>query len=118
MKVILSNPLTGEKKTVIGNRGQIPKGWKILEIIKDKSAKDVQLAVWASKYNLPLASFLDAARWLLDKDCPFCQLGTQVLRRINELGRERAEKLIEEILVAKQANDTDYLEKLRKQFNG
>ena len=73
-----------------------------------------RLAVWSQKLGIPTAQLLDAARWLLQKDCPYCQLGTQVLRQIDNLGEARAERLLSMILEAKKVDDRDTLERIRK----
>lgn len=98
--------------------GTIPPGWKIKGVIisRDKAPWAAKLAVWSSKYGMPTADLLDAARWLLQKDCPYCELGTQVLREIERLGPDRSETLIARILEAKKTNDTTALESIRKEL--
>lgn len=118
--LLIQHKETGETRELSGNGGAIPSGWFLVKGLPDGPPPnnkvrefELQLAMWATKFRLPVAGFLDAARWLLDKDCPFCQLGTQVLRRINELGEERAEKALREILAAKDANDLAKLEEIK-----
>jgi hypothetical protein len=124
MSVILENKETGETR-VVGNSGKVPKGWKIKEYISDgnksahvKKEREAKLAVYATKLGLPVPQFLDAARWLLQKDCPYCQLGTQVLRRISELGEERAQELVARVLAAKETDDKEELNRIRQEING
>jgi hypothetical protein len=127
MSVILENIETGEIQEV-GSAGLIPKGWRVKGIGKPKGglvlAKpedpqiDVKLAVWAQKIGLPVAQFFDAARWLLDKHCPYCQLGTQILKRVEELGEDRTRELVAQILEAKKRQDLEALERIRKSLAG
>ncbi len=125
--VILENTETGELRKA-GNSGSFRKPWRVKEFIPDDPAKaaevsvkqkrDAKLAVWGTKFGLPVPQLLDAARWLLKKDCSYCQLGTQVLRRMEELGEERTRELVAQILAAKEANDESVLIRMRKELNG
>jgi hypothetical protein len=125
MKVTLENIETGETIEV-GKAGKLPKGWRVKSIQSTrndagavaKRERDSKLAVFATKLGLPVPQFLDAARWLLKKDCPFCQLGTQVLKRIDELGEEKAQALVARVLIAKDANDIEELARIKQEING
>jgi hypothetical protein len=121
MKVILENTETGELKQ-LHDKGNFRTPWRIKEVIPetDKQTHELQatLAVYAAKLNLPIGQFLDAARWLLNKKCPFCQLGTQVLKRVKELGEERSIDLIRRILTAKDSNDLETLNHIKQELNG
>jgi hypothetical protein len=121
MRIILENTETGELKE-FRNRGNFRAPWRIRETIPedDKPAHELEakLAVLATKTGLPVAKFLDIARWILNKACPFCQLGTQVLKRVEELGEERSIALIQRILVAKDNNDIDTLNQIKQEING
>lgn len=76
------------------------------------------LAIWAQRLGVPVPQFLDAARWLLGKGCSFCNAGTQILRRVNELGEERTAELITQILEAKKRQDFETLEKIKASVEG
>lgn len=121
MKIILENPETGELRE-LRDKGSFSRPWRIKETIPEQSTRthetQATLAVFASKVGLPVAQFLDAARWLLRKDCPYCQLGTQVLKRVTELGEVRSIELIQRILAAKDANDINVLTQIRQEING
>ncbi len=113
--VLLENIETGEVVEA-PPAGSVPPGFRIKGVVVTKKADPItaRLAVWSQKFGLPTADLLDAARWLLNKDCPFCQLGTQVLRRIDELGDEKATSAIVQILEAKKQNDLGRLEQIRQ----
>lgn len=118
IETILENPQTGETRLVKGIVSFTPP-WRVKEVKKTGTAvmeAKAKVAVLAEKWGLPVATFLDGARWLLQKDCPFCQLGTQVLRAVEELGEERAQAVVVEILAAKEAGDTERLERIRKEL--
>jgi hypothetical protein len=124
MKVTLENIETGET-VELGNSGRIPKGWRVKSAQSTRSdphaaakrERDAKLAVYAAQAGLPVAQFLDAARWLLKKNCPYCQLGTMVLRRIDELGPEKAQELVTRVLVAKDANDIEELNRIKLEIH-
>jgi hypothetical protein len=40
----------------------------------ENNSHKAKIAVMAQSYGVPVAEFLDATRWLLNKKCPFCQL--------------------------------------------
>ena len=121
--VIIENPETGEVKQ-LGMKGSFNKPWRIKEVIPEPKQNNnvrlnqAKLAVFATQLGLPVARFLDIARILLKKDCPYCKLGTQVLRRISELGEEKALSIINRILIAKDNNDAQTLEQIRQELNG
>lgn len=122
MRIILENTETHELRE-LQDRGSFKRPWRIKETIPDGSGPtndkmSVQLAVFATKLGLPVPQLLDAARWLLQKDCPYCKLGTQVLRRVSELGEQRSLELINRILAAKQSNDRNTLHEIRREVNG
>lgn len=121
MIIILENTETGELKQ-LHDKGNFRLPWRIKEVIPeaDKRTHELQatMAVLAAKANLPIAQFLDAARWLLNKSCPYCQLGTQVLKRVKELGEERSIELIRKILIAKDNNDIETLNNIKQELNG
>jgi hypothetical protein len=124
MKVTLENIETGET-VELGNSGKIPKGWRVKSARSTRSdpgavakrERDAKLAVYAAQAGLPVAQFLDAARWLLKKNCPYCQLGTMVLKRIDELGPEKAQELVTRVLVAKDANDIEELNRIKLEIH-
>lgn len=115
--VLLENIATGQTVEAPA-AGSVPHGWKVKGVVVSKKAApwSAKLAVWSQKFGLPTADLLDAARWLLEKDCPYCQLGTQILRAIDRLGVARSEELIARILEAKAANDAETLESIRKEL--
>jgi len=123
MSVIVENIETGETE-VLGDSGVLPSGWRVKEFVSDRikhesiedKQKGARLAVLATKLGLPVPQLLDAARWLLQKDCPYCQLGTQVLRRIDELGEEKAQELVARVLAAKTSNNKQELLKIREEM--
>jgi len=121
MRVILENTKTGELRE-LRDQGNFRLPWRIREVIPevDKRAHemDATLAVFATKLGVPVPRLLDAARWLLRKDCPYCQLGTQVLKRVKELGEARSIELIQRILIAKDTNDHNVLEQIKQEING
>jgi hypothetical protein len=120
MIVILENTETGELHE-LKDRGSFQRPWRIKEVIPehkpDTNSVKVQLAVLGTKFGLPVPQLLDAARWLLKKNCPYCELGTEVLRKINELGEQQVQELITRILTAKASNDIDALNKIRQEVN-
>lgn len=117
IKVTLENTLTGEIQVVNGP-ASFTAPWQIKSVEKVVSEKKypARIAVWAQKHGLPVAQFLDVARWLLEKDCPFCQTGTQVLKALDTLGEEKAERALGEILAAKEAGDTARLAEIRQEL--
>ena len=58
----------------------------------------VKLAIISTNWGIPLPDLLDATRLLINKQCTSCSQITQILRKIHELGPNRAEKLIKEII--------------------
>ena len=62
------------------------------------TSKMIKLAIIATSWGIPLPDLLDASRKLFNKQCDKCNKSTQILRKIHELGPNRAEKLIREIL--------------------
>ena len=121
MRVILENTETGELRE-LRNKGNFRIPWRIKEVIPEEDTQihelQATLAVLATRVGLPVAKFLDAARWLLNKNCPFCQLGTRVLKRVKELGEERSIELIQRILVAKDNDDKVALAQITQEING
>lgn len=124
--IILKNTITGEERRLL-NGGNYRAPWKLdrVETVKvpgepgepitDQILETrARIAVWTQKLGMPIAEFFDAARWLLKKDCPFCQMGTQVLKAIDELGEHRAEKILAEILQAKRDNDHARLKRIKE----
>ncbi len=85
MPVIIENPQTGETRTLEKDASgryptfQVP--WRVrgttqsvqrAAVVADyKMQVQSKLAVYATRLGLPVASFLDSARWLLDRDCPY-----------------------------------------------
>lgn len=125
-KIHLINTITQERKVLI-NQASYGPPWKVerIEYVKNPGepggmdnehtrATKARIAVWLQKSGLPVAEFYDAMRWVLKKDCPFCQMGTQVLKAIDELGEDKVEEALEEILKAKDANDMARLEQIKK----
>lgn len=113
--IVLENIATGETEEIKSNKGSLKPGWRVKAFVPEQHFEHTaKLAVLATKFGIPVPQFLDAARWLLKKNCPFCQLGTQVLKRIDELGEERATEAIAQILEAKDRNDGEALERIRK----
>lgn len=127
--VIIENPDTGETRLLEKVNGKYPPitlPWRVKgtlesvqreKVVTDRRAHtQSMLATYATRLGLPVPQFLDAARWLLDKNCPYCQLGTQVLRRISEIGADRAIELLDRIQKAKANQDTDELVRIRKEI--
>jgi hypothetical protein len=119
MKVILENTETGELREM-HNNGSFVRPWRIKEVVPESTPDNInaKLAVIGTKLGLPIPQFLDAARWLLKKDCPYCELGTEILRRIAKLGDKQTTEFIKRILAAKSANDIDALNQIRREVNG
>lgn len=127
MAVLIENTETGEVREVAkGPDGRYPllhTPWRLKgdpSLVRRKTAYEKhvhdlnsRVAAYAQKLGLPVADFLDTARWLLDKDCPFCQVATRVLRRIGELGDEKAIDVLNRIQAAKAANDHEALAAIR-----
>ena len=87
------------------------------QVVSNKSTR-AKLAVWATKIGIPVPTLLDMSRWLLNKDCPYCQLGTKVLKLLDELGEDKAKELLSRILIAKETNDIGELNNIRLELNG
>lgn len=129
MPVIIENPETGETRTLEKENGRYPAfkvPWRVKgttqSVQRASVAADYQmqvqskLAVYATRMGLPVAGFLDTARWLLDRNCPYCQLATEALRRIQELGDEMAIFFLNRIQVAKANNDMEELRRIRQEI--
>ena len=127
-RIIIKNTITGEEKVLL-NQGSFSAPWKVDRIehmrkpgepgepvVQEMLDRRARLAVWAEKHGMPLVEFLQFARWLIKKDCPFCQVVTKVLEAIDELGEHAAEKALTRILDAKSRNDHAELEKIRKEL--
>src|SRR5215510_5207704 len=127
-RIVIKNQITGEEMVFLG-QGSYKAPWKLdrVETVRvpgepgepeteESLARKSKLAVWATKHGLPLPQFLDAARWLLQKDCAFCQLATQVMRAIDSMGDAKAEHAITRILAAKDRGDHAELEKIKKEL--
>jgi hypothetical protein len=125
-RIIIKNQDTGEEQVFL-NQGSYKLPWKLdrVETIRVPGepgepeteailARRAKLAVWTTKLGLPIHEFFDLARWMLKKDCPYCQMGTQVLKAIDELGEAKAEKALGEILQAKKDDDHARLERIKK----
>jgi hypothetical protein len=135
MQVVIENPETGETKTLEKQpNGQYPVvqlPWRVkgtvttlaqAEVLEQRKASMAmqlksRVAVYAAKAGIPMAEFLDTARWLLDKDCPYCQTGTLVLRRIQELGEDIAVQLLNRIQEAKARQDNTELSRIRHEIS-
>ena len=117
MRVILENTETHELRE-LQDSGNFKRPWRIKEVVPESDSQAGKLAVIATQLGLPVPQLLDAARWLLKKDCPYCQLGTQILRRINDLGQDKAITLVNRILTAKAQNDINTLNQIRNEING
>jgi len=129
--VIIENPQTGETRTLEKDAsGRYPTfhlPWRVKGTVEGIKQAAVQanaqmllqskIAVYAQRMGLPAAGFLDAARWLLDRDCPYCQLATEALRRIQELGDEMAIYFLNRIQVAKMNNDMAELRRIRQEIS-
>lgn len=127
MGIIIENADTGETKVIEKDAsGKYPKmsvPWRVLNSTHNIEHQSVMrnvvttiqsaLAVYATKAKLPVPEFLDTARWLLDKDCPACEMVTQLLRRIEDLGPEKAMNLVARIKIAKDLKDETALAAIR-----
>ena len=115
---ILENIKTGQTIERQENTGTLEPGWRVKQFIPDSNKRreenKIALAIWATKLGLPVANFLQLARWLLDKDCPYCEMGGKVLNKIKELGEDKAHDALVKILAAKDRNDLAALEEIRK----
>ena len=58
----------------------------------------VKLAIIATNWGVPLPELLTACMKLLGKKCAKCNMVNSILRKLHELGPNRAEKLIKEAL--------------------
>jgi len=108
---ILENTETGEIKEVEGATVSYQKPWRVKGF---KGSASTAVAVAATKLGVPMPQILDAVRWLIQKDCPFCAEGTKVLRHLNEIGEDRAKDIIDQIRAAKEAKDLTRLEEIKK----
>lgn len=115
IEIVIENIATGEVQKS-HKPITVPSGWRVKEIIKHQGPVAAKVAVWAQRFGLPVAEFSDAARWLLRQDCPYCQLASQVLKAIEELGPEATEHYFGLILKAKNANDMARLEQIREEI--
>ncbi len=112
-RITLWNPETGEERVIVG-QGTFQRPWRVKSIYHEPRREDLRLAMWAERKGIPVDKFLDAARWLLRKECPFCQLGTKVLQAIDALGEERTGEILDAIIAAKDANDLTRLEEIKR----
>jgi len=112
-QIQIKNTQTGEFK-LINNGESFRPPWAFVSVIAHKTERETKLAIWATKLGLPLPAFLDAARWLLDKDCPFCEVGVRVLRQIEDIGEDKATTYLKMILDAKERGDHGALAEIRK----
>ncbi len=102
-QVIKGEPLSlKENETIVGS------------VYPSASTK---LAVLATKHGLPLPEFLDVARWLLNKECPYCKLSTEILRLTSKLGDERTQAFIDRLRTAKQNRDETALRQIAEEVN-
>lgn len=76
----------------------------------------IKVALFAVKLGLPVADILDAARFILGKSCPYCQLSTNLLRLVDSLGEEKVKEYITKCLNAKKNNDLAALATLQKEI--
>jgi len=132
MPLVLENMETGETRIIKpSSDGKYPswqKPWKYKQLIKDElvsierqkkaAEKKARLAVAATKVGLPVPAFLKFVRQVGRLNCPYCQLGTQVLKKLDELGEEAALDLLARILLAKKQKDAQTLAELVEEFNG
>jgi len=123
MGIIMENPETGQtltlEKDASGRYPPMVLPWRVKgttaavqsqTIVQQRiAAVQSSIAVYAAKAGLPVAEFLETARWLLDKSCPFCQVATEVLRRIAELGADQGIDFVRRIKLAKDCNDRETL---------
>lgn len=121
-KIYLKNVETGEEKVFIDKAEAYRHPWKLDRVEKyldpdsQQGRIDAKIAVWAQKLGLPVAQFFDLARLILEKDCPFCQMGTKILKTIDDIGEERAHRYLSELLNAKERKDFDTLARIRNEL--
>jgi hypothetical protein len=70
----------------------------------------------AQRMGIPIGEALDVARFLLRKQCLSCEIYSQILRRVNELGYERSEQLMRKLIQAKKDNDLLKLATIQKEI--
>ena len=61
-------------------------------------SKMIKLSIISTNWGIPLPDLLDGFRKIINKNCSACAEATGILRKIHELGPNRAERLIREVL--------------------
>lgn len=86
--------------------------WKIKQIARlhpaiQNNEKAAKLSTMLSGWGLPLSMTLTAIRWLLGNDCPFCQVGGEFLKLLEDgkIGEAECKELVIQVLNAKDQND-------------
>lgn len=71
---------------------------------RERAAK---LSTMLSGWGLPLSMTLTAIRWLLGKNCPYCQVGGEFLKLLEDgkIGEAECKELVIQVLNAKDQND-------------
>lgn len=131
MIVAIENTKTGEERTLevqYGTSSNIPAFWRakpvppknnvpLVSIARPEVAIEIlprkqtlfaaQLATMISGWGLPTSMTLSAIRWLLGNDCPFCQVGGEFLKLLEDgkIGEAECKELVIQVLNAKDQND-------------
>lgn len=112
MAIILENTETKETREMkSGEMFSAP--WHVKGTVANeqrsqaKNALKAELATMASEFGVPMAGLLSGARWLLGKDCPFCEVGGEFLALLQNgaIDRAQAKDLICQVLNAKDQKD-------------
>jgi len=74
----------------------------------------IWIALLAADLGLPVSSFLAFLGRTFSIRCIYCEFGQRILRNINKHGRAVAASMLKDLLEAKQNNDTEKLEELKK----
>jgi hypothetical protein len=74
-----------------------------------------QMAAMLSGWGLPLASALSAARWLMGRHCPYCEIATEFLKLLEQgkVDQDKVRSLLVDVLNAKEQKDERRLEALK-----
>ena len=125
MSIIIEHGETGEQRTLEKDaRGQYPRmmapwrpkgtpvGIKAQEI---KNAGLTKISTIVSSWGLPLSMTLSALRWLLGQNCPYCQVGGEFLKLLEDgkISNAECKDLVLRVLNAKDQNDERALKALK-----
>lgn len=129
MKIILQNKKTGVQRLLepdgAGNFPAFDTSWIALApqlvskpILMPRVAVNRRLSESAAKissWGLPLEMSLSAIRWLLGKNCPYCQVGGEFLKLLEDgkISELECKELVLQVLNAKDQKDEKTLTALK-----